>query len=227
MSTNTLQTACTGILRMAGPRFLDDILYVRDIEPTLIPPLRGSAFIMTEFNEQTALDGLRRLDSQSIGAVYDRYFPEVYRYVRYRIGDETTAEDIASDVFVRLLEASRKNQGPQSNLRGWLIATASNAVNDHHRRHYRRPVEALTETMPDGAPGIHAEVDLREQKQQVQGALAQLTAEQQHVLALRFGQGYSLEETAEILNKNINAVKALQFRALSSLQRQIGEVNYE
>jgi RNA polymerase sigma-70 factor (ECF subfamily) len=182
---------------------------------------------MTEFNEQTALDGLRKLDSQYIGAVYDRYFPEVYRYVRYRIGDETTAEDIASDVFVRLLEASRKKQGPQSNLRGWLIATASNAVNDHHRRHYRRPVEALTETMPDGAPGIHAEVDLREQKQQVQGALAQLTAEQQHVLALRFGQGYSLEETAEILNKNINAVKALQFRALSSLQRQIGEVNYE
>jgi len=227
MSTNPLQTACTGILRMAGPRFLDDILYVRDTEPTLIPHLRGSAFIMTEFNEQTALDGLRRLDSHSIGAVYDRYFPEVYRYVRYRIGDETTAEDIASDVFVRLLEASRKKQGPQSNLRGWLIATASNAVNDHHRRHYRRPVEALSETMPDGAPGIHAEVDLREQKQQVQGALAQLTAEQQHVLALRFGQGYSLEETAEILNKNINAVKALQFRALSSLQRQIGEVNYE
>jgi RNA polymerase sigma-70 factor (ECF subfamily) len=81
--------------------------------------------------------------------------------------------------------------------------------------------------MPDGAPGIHAEVDLREQKQQVQGALAQLTPEQQHVLALRFGQGYSIEETAAILNKNINAVKALQFRALSSLQRQIGEVNYE
>ena len=182
---------------------------------------------MTEFDEQAALEGLRRLDSQSIGAVYDRYFPEVYRYVRYRIGDETIAEDIASDVFVRLLEASRKKQGPQSNLRGWLIATASNAVNDHHRRNYRRPVEALSETMSDGSPGIHVEVDLRERQHAVQGALAQLTPEQQHVLALRFGQGYSLEETAAILKKNINAVKALQFRALSSLQRQIGEVNYE
>jgi RNA polymerase sigma-70 factor (ECF subfamily) len=227
MSTNLLQPACTGILKMAGPRFLDDILYVKEIKTTFIPPARGSAFIMTEFKEQTALDGLRKLDSQAIGAVYDRYFPEIYRYVRYRIGDETIAEDIASDVFVRLLEASRKKQGPQSNLRGWLIATASNAVNDHHRRHYRRPVEALSETMTDGAPGIHAEVDLREQQQQVQGALAHLTPEQQHVLALRFGQGYSLEETASILNKNVNAVKALQFRALTSLQRQIGEVNYE
>jgi RNA polymerase sigma-70 factor, ECF subfamily len=210
-----------------GLNFLDDILYVKATQTTYIPPTHGSSFIMTDFNEQTALEGLRKLDSQSIGAVYDRYFPEVYRYVRYRIGDETIAEDIASDVFVRLLEASRKKQGPQSNLRGWLIATASNAVNDHHRRHYRRPVEALSETMADGSPGIHWQVDAREQQRLVQSALAELTPEQQHVLALRFGQGYSLEETAVLLNKNINAVKALQFRALASLQRQIGEVNYE
>ena len=206
---------------------LDDILKVKETETTILLPTRGAAYIMTDFNEQRALEGLRKLDSQSIGAIYDRYFPEVYRYVRYRVGDETLAEDIASDVFMRLLESTQKKQGPQTNLRGWLIATASNAVNDHHRRHYRRPVEALSEALPDGGPAVHAEVTAREQQRQVQGALAQLTTEQQHVLALRFGQGYSIEETAALLNKNINAVKALQFRALASLQRQIGEVNYE
>jgi len=207
--------------------YVNDILNGKKTESTTLPHTRGAAHIMTEFNEKSTLDGLRNLDSKSIGAVYDRYFPEVYRYVRYRIGDEAIAEDIASDVFVRLLEASQKKQGPQTNLRGWLIATASNAVNDHHRRHYRRPVEALSEGMPDGSPSIHTEVDSREQQRLVQDALSQLTTEQQHVLALRFGQGYSLEETAIFLNKNINSVKALQFRALASLQRQIGEVNYE
>ncbi|MGE5464416.1 MAG: RNA polymerase sigma factor [Syntrophothermus sp.] len=200
---------------------------MKETHTTLPTPTRGAVYIMTDFNEQSALEGLRTLDSQSIGAIYDRYFPEVYRYVRYRIGEETLAEDIASDVFVRLLDASQRKQGPQTNLRGWLIATASNAVNDHHRRNYRRPVEALSDAMPDGGPGIHAQVDSREQQRLVQGALAQLTSEQQHVLALRFGQGYSIEETAAFLNKNINAVKALQFRALAALQRQIGEVNYE
>ena len=54
-----------------------------------------------------------------------------------------------------------------------------------------------------------------------------MTPEQQNVLALRFGQGYSLEETASLLEKKVNAVKALQFRALAALQRQIGEANYE
>ncbi len=207
--------------------FWNDILNVPNTEVISTTPTRPAAVLMTDFNEQRALDGLQKLDSQSIGAIYDRYFPEVYRYVRYRISDDTLAEDIASDVFVRLMEASQKKRGPQTNLRGWLIATASNAVNDHHRRHYRRPVETLSDAMPDGNASVHLQVDVREQNRVVQEAFAQLTEEQQHVLALRFGQGYSIEETAAILKKNINAIKALPFRALASLQRHIGEVNYE
>jgi RNA polymerase sigma-70 factor (ECF subfamily) len=183
--------------------------------------------MMSAYNELNALHGLQKLDAQAIGAIYDQYFPEVYRYVRYRINDGSTAEDLASEVFVRLLEAVQKKQGPQTSLKGWLIATASHAVDDHLRRQYRRPVEALSDALPDHHSSVTSEVDSREQNRMVQGAYAQLTAEQQHVLALRFGQGYSIEETAAHLKKNINAVKALQFRALASLQRQIGEVNYE
>lgn len=190
-------------------------------------PTRRAAFHMNEFNERQALDGLRNLDSHSIGAIYDTYFSEIYRYVLYRISDDSIAEDIASDVFVRLMEASQKKQGPQTNLRGWLIATASNAVNDHHRRQYRRPVEALSDAMRDEGQNIHAEIDSREQNRLVQDAITQLTDEQQNVLALRFGQGYSIEETAAVMRKNINAIKALQFRALASLQRQMGEVDHE
>ena len=178
-------------------------------------------------NESRAMNGLRKLDPQTIGAIYDQYFPEVYRYVRYRINDDLVAEDIASDVFVRLLEAFKKRQGPQTNLKGWLIATASNAANDHLRRQYRRPTEALSDSMPDQNSSVTAQVDLREQNRIVQLAYAQLTPEQQHVLALRFGLGYSLEETATYLKKKANAIKALQFRALAALQRQIGDVDHE
>ena len=182
---------------------------------------------MHVFNERTALDGLRKLDSRTIEAVYDQYFSEIYRYVRYRVGDDSMAEDIASDVFVRLIESAQKNQGPNTNIKGWLIATASNAVNDHLRRQYRRPTEELDETMSDDGPSVHAEVDQREQNKIVQGAFTQLTSEQQQVLTLRFGMGYSLEETAAVMKKNVNAIKALQFRALTALQRQIGEVTHE
>lgn len=184
----------------------------------------GIVQTMSLYDEQSALDGLQRLDSQAVGAIYDQYFPEVFRYVRYRIDDDAAAEDIASDVFVRLLEAAQKRQGPQTSLKGWLIATASHAVNDHLRRRYRRPTDGLSDTLPDHSSNVNAEVDLREQNRAVQSAYAQLTSEQQDVLALRFGQGYSLEETATHMKKKVNAVKALQFRALAALQRIMGEV---
>jgi RNA polymerase sigma-70 factor (ECF subfamily) len=174
-----------------------------------------------------AMDGSLKLDRQTMGAIYNQYFAEVYRYVRYRINDDTAAEDIASDVFMRLMEAVQKRQGPQTNLKGWLIATASNAVNDRLRRQYRRPTESLLETMRDEDANVQAQVDLREQTRAFHLAFDKLTSDQQHVLALRFGLGYSLEETAEYLGTKSNTVKGLQFRALAALQRHIGEAGHE
>ena len=182
---------------------------------------------MPPANIQQELDGLQKLDAQKIGAVYDQYFSEIYRYVRYRIGDATAAEDIASDVFVRLLEAVQNGQPPRTSLKGWLLGTASHMVTDHLRRKYRRPENELHDSMPDATESIPSKVDQREQSRAVNHAYLQLTPEQQDVLALRFGQGYSLDETAAFMNKNVNAVKALQFRALAALQREVGEVNYE
>jgi len=95
------------------------------------------------------------------------------------------------------------------------------------RRQYRRPSENLLESMPDEGATVQSEVDVREQTRSFHVAFDKLTPEQQHVLALRFGMGYSLEETAEYLGTKSNTVKGLQFRALASLQRYIGEAGHE
>jgi RNA polymerase sigma-70 factor (ECF subfamily) len=140
------------------------------------------------------------------------------------LNDEQVAEDISSDVFVRLLEAARKGRGPQTNLKGWLLSTASHAITDHLRQAYRHPKEALSELIPNGASSLTEQVDHREMVHSFHQAYNCLSIEQQNVLALRFGDGYSLEETARLMQKNVNAVKALQFRALAALQRTLGEV---
>ena len=185
-------------------------------------------YFMKNYEEQSELDGLKNLDAQAIGATYDRYFPDIYRYVYYRLSDEQVAEDISSDVFVRLLEAVKKGRGPQTNIKGWLLGTASHAVADYLRQSYKRPTEVLPEGTPDDSvPTLSDEIDHRDQVDAVRAAYAQLTPDQQNVLALRFGDGYSLEETAQIMKKNVNAIKALQFRALAALQRNTGDVVYE
>jgi RNA polymerase sigma-70 factor (ECF subfamily) len=53
--------------------------------------------------------------------------------------------------------------------------------------------------------------------------MRRLTPDQQNVLTLRFGNGFSLEQTAKIMGKSVNAVKVLQFRATASLRRVLGE----
>ncbi|MEW6092633.1 MAG: sigma-70 family RNA polymerase sigma factor, partial [Chloroflexota bacterium] len=156
-------------------------------------------------------------------AIYDRYYIEVFRYVRYRIGDEMLAEDITSDVFVSYIKAIQVQQGPSKNLLGWLIGTANHKVADHIRHLYRHPVEELQETLPAEASSLPDEVERRERERILHWALAQLTNDQQHVLALLFGQGYSLEETAALMGKKVPAVKALRIRALAALQRKLGE----
>ncbi len=107
---------------------------------------------MPLIDDDRALAGLQDLDQQAIGAIYDKYFSEIYRYVLYRIGDPTLAEDIASDVFVRLLEAVQSGRPPNTNLKGWLIGTASHIVMDHMRKKYRRPEEEISESLPDRWP---------------------------------------------------------------------------
>ena len=185
-------------------------------------PLRTTATRrMTTADDRQELDGLRALDPQAISAAYDRYFPLVYRYVCYRVGDPSQAEDLCSDVFLRLLEACRTDRGPSSNLKAWLLSTAAHAVNDHYRKVYRRPTAELTEEFADPGTDPVEDVELRERQDKVRRAMIDLTGEQQHVIALRFGEGFSLEETAALMKKNVNAIKQLQLRALAALNRKM------
>jgi RNA polymerase sigma-70 factor (ECF subfamily) len=169
--------------------------------------------------EADELEALRHPDPASLGALHDRYFPELYRYANYRVGDPSAAEDIASETFTRLLESLSVGQGPRTSLRGWLFGTARHLVDDHHRRHYARAKASADRSWQRPEPDPQGQVEDKEQRRQVRAALQSLTSEQQHVLALRFGEEYSLEETAALMGKNPNAVKALQHRALQALRR--------
>jgi RNA polymerase sigma-70 factor, ECF subfamily len=171
-------------------------------------------------HSEDTLIGARRLDPAVLTQIHDRYYPEIYRYVRYRLDDERVCEDIASEVFLRFLDALHRRRGPEQNLRGWLFGTASNLVNDHLRNRYTRKTERLDDhqnIFDDKHPEHTAEISWQED--QLRLAIQELTPEQQHVLALRFADERSIEETAGLMGKTITAIKALQFRAIASLRR--------
>jgi DNA-directed RNA polymerase specialized sigma24 family protein len=73
-----------------------------------------------------------RLDPTSFLALYERYFPRVQRYVRIRISDRATCEDITSEVFLAALAGLREFRGSGS-FAAWQFRIAQNAVRSHYR----------------------------------------------------------------------------------------------
>jgi RNA polymerase sigma-70 factor (ECF subfamily) len=174
-------------------------------------------------DETFELSSLGDLDPKAITKAHDRYFPELYRYAMFRTGNGQISEDIASEAFKRLLEALQKGAGPRTSLRGWLFGTTSHLIDDHFRKLYKHPTEALSTALPsqNADPFLLAEKEA--DLQAIRLATSKLTADQRKVLALRFGSQMSLKETAEVMGKLPNAIKALQFRALRALRRHLGD----
>ena len=79
----------------------------------------------------------------------------------------------------------------------------------------------IVSALMDGERDVSALAEQSERQADVRRALHRLTPEQQHVLSLRFGSELSLEETAQLMERSVNAIKALQFRALAGLRREL------
>lgn len=165
-----------------------------------------------------------KFDQEALAQIHDLYYPVVYRYVRFRLDDEVACEDITSEVFTRFLQVLKRPDRKIDDLRGWLLGTSSNLIHDFFRNKYRRYADPLEdhESLPD-LQTTETMTDRKFTRQELQLAIRRLTQDQQQVLALRFSQEYSLEETARLVGKTINAVKVLQFRALAALRRYLAE----
>ena len=175
-------------------------------------------------NSDSLLERAQKLDVQALALIHDHYYPVVYRYVRYRLDNEQIVEDLSSEVFLRLLDHLHRHKGVIHDLRAWLMGTAANLVNDHLRQKYRRPQEVLEDhEMLPATDDPEKQAEQNDAHREVREAMQHLTDEQQHVLALRFSQGLSVEETAQELDKSTGAIKVLQFRALAALRQLLGK----
>ena len=90
---------------------------------------------LLEIQDSDLLEGARRLDRNALEALHDRYYPQVYRYVYFRLGEAQSSAQVAAQVFTRLLAALGKKRGPKTNLEAWLFAQAARLVDDQLHAH--------------------------------------------------------------------------------------------
>ena len=170
--------------------------------------------------ENRLLERANNGDDDAVIEIYDGYFQPIYRFIRNRVQDPQLAEDITSDVFLKLMQSLGTPQRPRLSLRGWLFKVAHNELKAQYRQQKHANVEALQEWIPDPQqpdPELLAAQSF--DRQRIQTVFGMLAPDQQEVLMLRFSEMMNLEETATIMNKNVNAIKALQYRAVQTLKR--------
>ncbi|MFQ5867615.1 MAG: RNA polymerase sigma factor [bacterium] len=166
-------------------------------------------------NLEAILEKARQLDETALATLTKEFYPVVFRYFYYRTKVKEDAEDLASEVFVRLVGSIKTQKG---DFTAWLFRIARNLLIDYYRKRGRLKETSLEQMGNESLPDFHRYDKDTLHAEDIKKMLSFLTDEQREVITLKFLEGYSNEEIAQIMNKSAGAVKALQFRALSALR---------
>ncbi len=167
-------------------------------------------------------------DTTAIGELYEAFRLGIYRYLFYRSGDGQIADDLTSEVFIRMIRALPGFRFQEASFQAWLYQIAHNLLNDHYRKaSYRNHVQ-LEENMSNDPQNQRSRpVEKSLNSVALKQALDGLSGEQRDVIVMRFISGMSIAEVAQYINKSEDAVKGLQRRALTSLRAVLADLEVQ
>lgn len=174
---------------------------------------------MKPISDGALVDDAQAGDQEALITLYRRYRDAIYQFVYYRVGNQPQAEDLTSEIFVRMLEGLDRYEAQTGAFQGWLYGIARHVLADFWRRSYQMeqvPFEEFYALSQNNRP--HSARDLSQWRQAL---LAALPTNYRRVLELRILQGYSVAETAQEMGISENYVKVLQYRALKKAAKLV------
>ncbi len=159
-------------------------------------------------------------DPGAFAALYDFYFPRVWSYVIKRVGHTQTAEDVVSQIFLKIVEAlpRRKNNGPFG---AWVFRIATNAIIDYYRANGRRREQELetAELVPDHGPAPDELAAARVAFGELEKVMASLSERDRRIITLKFFAGLDHQEIAAAEKIKENNVGIVVYRALEKIRK--------
>ncbi len=162
-------------------------------------------------------------DSEAFTQIYEDSYSRIYSYIYYRVSNREIAEDLASEVFIRLVRKIDTYEDKGRPIIAWLYTVAGNLVRDHYRKDSRiqwMPIDDR-EIVSDEDPTLQIDLDLSSER--LKEAIKHLTEDQAQVIILKFVDGWSNRKIADVMGKQEGSIKSLQHRALRSLRRILEE----
>jgi len=171
--------------------------------------LLARSYLLPQKSDTLAIvERAKRYEPEALAELCKLYYRDVYSYIYYRVSNVQDAEDLTDDVFLKMVEGIRSCRSREErSFLAWLFRIAKNSVTDYYRRQAVRnhlPLEEKHLPAYDG-PEVPAETKLTQER--LHRALLRLTEEQQQVIILRFIEGLSNAETAQILGKSEGAIE--------------------
>ncbi len=174
--------------------------------------------------ERPLVDAARAGDEAALAELYNLYFPRVYRYILARTGNPYDAEDLAEEVFLRMLDAIGRFEWREAPFSAWVFRIAHNAVISQRRRDGARGRStSLSEALPVGSMGPEEMVENRLALNDIMRAAQGLPEAQRQVISLRFAAGLSVAETARAMGKGEGNVKVIQHKAIAKLREMLAQ----
>lgn len=169
------------------------------------------------------LDAARLGSEWAWSALWEDLAGSVVGYMRARGVSEP--DEAVGDVFASMASSLGGFTGDEDAFRSWVFTIAHRRMVDHTRRRSRSREEPTAEpSESEVVGGDPADVfEMQASEDRALAMLASLTPDQAEVLALRVIGDLSLEQTAAVTGRKINAVKQLQHRAIKSLRRKISD----
>ncbi|MBA7625595.1 ECF RNA polymerase sigma factor SigW [subsurface metagenome] len=171
-------------------------------------------------DEESLVRRAQHRDHEAFAQLYEEHFDKIYRYVTFKIGNKTEAEDMTQQVFLNALQSISSFKWKGIPFSAWLFRIAHNQVVDYLRSKKRTTVpldESLVSN--DNNPQL-----LTEQKLDIEQlilATEKLTEAQREVISLRFAGELSIAQVAKAMGKSQGAVKALQHSAIVALRKTL------
>ena len=161
----------------------------------------------------------QKYEEAAVEALYNSYYPKIYSYAFLHMGDVQAAEDLASDVMLKMLESLHKYSYRGLPFGAWVFRIARNRLIDMHRRRKRRGEVELSDTLVSVLASPQALAERALERGQLQLALKYLTDEQRQVIVLKFIEGFDNRSIGGVMGRSEGAIKSLQHRALGALRR--------
>ena len=174
--------------------------------------------ILTEPEILTLVRKSQEGDTQAFSALYDNFFPQVYRYAAFRF-DREMAEDLVADIFLKVwqkLHTYSERKGVP--FAAWLFRIARYEVIDAYRSK-RETVEVPEELHdPDELNRADTGAKRADTLKMVRDAMDRLPRRYRDILQLSYMADLPHSEIARTLNMREGAVRVLKFRALEKLE---------